>query len=90
MPLRVAAPRVAALPVAGRLAAGRAYGTAGWRVTELNDQHAYLRLDADAALGPGDLVVLGISHPCTTLDRWRALVVLDDDDHVIDLVHLFF
>ena len=81
------------LPVPLRVA-GRApepeCDTAGWQVTELNDQHAYLRMDADAALGPGDLVVLGISHPCTTLDRWRALVVLDDDDHVIDIVHLFF
>jgi len=77
------------LPVPLRVA-GRECDTASWRVTELNDQHAYLRLDAGAALGPGDLVVLGISHPCTTLDRWRALVVLDDDDHVIDMVHLFF
>jgi D-serine dehydratase len=59
-------------------------------ITELNDQHAYLRLDADAALGPGDVVGLGISHPCTTLDKWRVLVVLDDDDMVIDIVHAFF
>jgi D-serine deaminase-like pyridoxal phosphate-dependent protein len=58
-------------------------------VTELYDQHAYLRLDADAALGPGDVVSLGISHPCTTLDKWRVLVVLDDDDVVIDIVHAF-
>ena len=60
------------------------------QITELNDQHAYLRLDADAALGPGDVVGLGISHPCTTLDKWRVLVVLNDDDVVIDIVHCFF
>jgi len=69
---------------------GSAASTAGWQVTELNDQHAYLRLDEDAALGPGDLVGLGISHPCTTLDKWRVLVVLNDDDLVIDIVHCFF
>jgi D-serine deaminase-like pyridoxal phosphate-dependent protein len=69
---------------------GSAASTAGWRVTDLNDQHAYLRLDADAALRPGDLVALGISHPCTTLDKWRVLVVLNDDDRVIDIVHAFF
>ena len=80
------------LPVPLRVVpgSGSAASTAGWSVTELNDQHAYLRLDAGAALGPGDLVVLGISHPCTTLDRWRVLPVLDDDGRVIDLVHLFF
>jgi D-serine dehydratase len=77
------------LPVPLRVL-GSAASTAGWTVTELNDQHAYLRLDADAALGPGDVVALGISHPCTTLDKWRVLVVLDDDDLVIDIVHAFF
>jgi D-serine dehydratase len=69
---------------------GRAADTTGWRITELNDQHAYLRLTDDAELGPGDVVGLGISHPCTTLDKWRVLVVLNDEDLVIDLVHAFF
>ncbi len=77
------------LPVPLRVL-GRAGGTAGWAVTELNDQHAYLRLGAGAELGSGDVVVLGISHPCTTLDKWRVLVVLNDDDLVIDTVHAFF
>jgi D-serine dehydratase len=77
------------LPVPVRVI-GSAASTAGWAVTKLNDQHAYLRLDEDAALGPGDLVGLGISHPCTTLDKWRVLVVLNDDDLVIDMVHCFF
>jgi D-serine dehydratase len=60
------------------------------RVTELNDQHAFLRLDPGTDLAPGDLVGLGISHPCTTLDKWRVIPVVDDDDHVIDMVHAFF
>jgi len=77
------------LPVPLRVV-GSTVSTAGWTVTELNDQHAYLRLDAGAALAPGDLVGLGISHPCTTLDKWRVLVVLNDDDRVIDIVHAFF
>jgi len=65
-------------------------GTDGWRVTDLNDQHAYLHLPEDAVLAPGDVVGLGISHPCTTLDKWRVLMVLNDDDRVIDAVHSFF
>ncbi len=59
-------------------------------VTELNDQHAYLRLAEGTALGPGDLVCLGISHPCTTLDKWRVIPVVSDDGRVIDTVHAFF
>ena len=77
------------LPVPLRVL-GSAASTAGWQVTGLNDQHAYLRLDADTPLAPGDLVGLGISHPCTTLDKWRVLAVLNDDDLVIDMVHAFF
>jgi D-serine deaminase-like pyridoxal phosphate-dependent protein len=69
---------------------GRAVSTAGWHLTELNDQHAYLRVDPGAALAPGDLIALGISHPCTTLDKWRVLVVVNDDEEVIDAVHAFF
>jgi D-serine deaminase-like pyridoxal phosphate-dependent protein len=69
---------------------GRETAGAGWAVTELNDQHAFLRVDPAAALAPGDVVALGISHPCTTLDKWRVLVVVNDDGTVIDAVHAFF
>jgi D-serine dehydratase len=77
------------LPVPLRVV-GSAVSTANWAVTELNDQHAYLRLDPADALSPGDLVGLGISHPCTTLDKWRVLVVVADDDTVTDVFHAFF
>jgi D-serine dehydratase len=56
----------------------------------LNDQHGYLRLRPDSDLAPGDLVGLGISHPCTTLDKWRVIPVVNDDDQVTDMVHAFF
>lgn len=59
-------------------------------MTELNDQPAYLRLDEGTAPGPGDLVGLGISRPRTTLDKWRVIEVVSDDDRVIDMVHAFF
>jgi D-serine dehydratase len=59
-------------------------------VFELNDQHAYLRVDPASSLALGDLVCLGISHPCTTLDKWRVIPVVADDDTVTDVVHAFF
>jgi D-serine deaminase-like pyridoxal phosphate-dependent protein len=72
--------------------AGRADTTpaAGMHVSAVDDQHAYLRLPADSALAPGDLVCMGISHPCTTFDKWRVIPVVDDDHHVIDAIHTFF
>jgi len=63
---------------------------ASWRIAQLSDQHAFLELPADAPLDPGDLVGLGISHPCTTLDKWRVIPVVSDDGLVTDVVHAFF
>ena len=78
------------VPLRARRRDGGAAALAGAEVTGLNDQHAYLRLDPGTALAPGDLVCLGISHPCTTLDKWRVIPVLDEEDRVIDAVHTFF
>jgi len=60
------------------------------QVTALNDQHAFLAVPDDSGLRPGDLVCLGISHPCTTFDKWRVIPVVDDTEHVTDVIHTFF
>ncbi|WP_332776369.1 amino acid deaminase [Polaromonas sp.] len=59
---------------------------ADWKVSGLNDQHAYLRGTGPehAALKVGDLVALGISHPCTTFDKWRWMPVVDENYTVCD------
>lgn len=59
-------------------------------VTALNDQHAFLALPPDSPLRIGDLVALGISHPCTTFDKWQLLYVVDDDYRVTSAVRTFF
>ncbi|MEU9017368.1 alanine racemase [Actinomadura sp. NPDC048394] len=63
----------------------------GARVTALNDQHAYLR---DASVEPGDIVRLGLSHPCTALDKWTLIPVVDDADAdhpaVTDYIRTYF
>jgi D-serine dehydratase len=53
---------------------------AHWQIKRLNDQHAYLHFDAGAVDAPprvGELVGLGISHPCTSFDKWRWLPLVD-------------
>jgi D-serine dehydratase len=60
------------------------------RIAALNDQHAWVDLPADDPLAVGDLVGCGISHPCTTLDKWRLVAVVDDSYRVVDAVHTFF
>ena len=73
-----------------RSADGQIRPATGLRVSQLNDQHAYVEVPAEFALAPGDLVGLGISHPCTTMDRWRYLVLLDGEERVLDVLSTFF
>ena len=59
----------------------------GWSVQKLNDQHAYLHLTSDTrGLKVGDRVCLGISHPCTTFDKWRWMAVVDEGYTVVDAI----
>jgi D-serine dehydratase len=75
------------LAVVARARRERVPAPADWAVTKLNDQHAYLKTGADAAgLRVGDRVCLGISHPCTTFDKWRWMPIVDDDYDVVDAI----
>ncbi|WP_137172591.1 amino acid deaminase [Massilia sp. HP4] len=63
-------------------------------IVKMNDQHAYLRLpEGDPlcdSLAVGDLVGCGISHPCTTFDKWPLLLAVDDDYTVRYALNTFF
>ncbi|MFD2796747.1 alanine racemase [Promicromonospora vindobonensis] len=65
---------------AGRL--GEARELAGVQVTALNDQHAYLSVEpvSEGGLRPGDVIGFGISHPCTTFDKYRTALVTRGDE----------
>jgi D-serine deaminase-like pyridoxal phosphate-dependent protein len=78
------------VPLWFRKPGGQLTPAAGSHVSALDDQHAYVRLPPGTDPAPGDLVCLGVSHPCTTFDKWRVIPVVDDGYHVIDAVHTFF
>ena len=79
------------VPFALRRRSGERLDVGGALVVErLNDQHAYGRVRSDVPIEPGDLVGFGISHPCTALDKWGVIPVLDEGDRVIDAVATFF
>ncbi|MGP7959297.1 alanine racemase [Sanguibacter sp. A247] len=68
-------------------------GISGWAVTKVDDQHAYLRHTAgppDAptptSLQPGQVITLGLSHPCTVFDKWRTAVLIGLDGRAIDVI----
>jgi D-serine deaminase-like pyridoxal phosphate-dependent protein len=63
-------------------------------VLQLNDQHAFVRVAPGSAVAVGDVVRLGLSHPCTAFDKWRTIAVVDTagavDPDVVDAVQTFF
>lgn len=59
-------------------------------VFRLDDQHAYAKVAAGFDLAVGEVVGCGISHPCTTFERWRAMPLVDQHFNVIGAVRTFF
>lgn len=78
----------------------------GAAITAINDQHCFMAYPSDFTVTPGDVVRLGLSHPCTAFDKWTIIPVLagsgNSDDStagdadntgdltVVDLIHTFF
>lgn len=78
------------LPLWRRPADGGARVALSARVVDLNDQHAFVDLPADEALAVGDWVGFGISHPCTAVDKWNLLLLLDERERIVDLLPTYF
>ncbi|MDX3456919.1 amino acid deaminase [Streptomyces sp. ME02-8801-2C] len=84
------------LPVAQvvrREGAGKGAGerpATGVTVTGLSDQHAWLHTDPGADLEVGDWLGLGLSHPCTSFDKWQLIPVAEADGTVVEYIRTFF
>ncbi|MBU9766895.1 amino acid deaminase [Mycobacterium sp. TNTM28] len=62
----------------------------GCSVVKLDDQHAYVQLTEPDQAPVGAWLPFGISHPCTTFDKWQLILVLNDEHRVIEFVRTFF
>ncbi|MFF7353266.1 amino acid deaminase [Streptomyces filipinensis] len=62
----------------------------GVTVTGLSDQHAWLRTEPGADVEVGDWIGLGLSHPCTSFDKWQLIPVAEADGTVVDYIRTFF
>lgn len=52
-------------------------------VVGVNDQHAFIRVDGSCSWQVGDVLSMGVSHPCGAFDRWRTLPLVDERRRVI-------
>ncbi|MFE2189049.1 amino acid deaminase [Streptomyces sp. NPDC059455] len=62
----------------------------GLTITALSDQHAWVSVADDTALEVGDWVALGLSHPCTSFDKWQLIPMAESDGTVTDYIRTFF
>ena len=63
---------------------------AGCSVRRVMDQHAMLAIPDGFDLRIGDVVSFGASHPCLTFDKWRQVLLVDDDLRVLEVMPTFF
>lgn len=59
-------------------------------IDHLNDQHGYLNYQEEEDVRIADVIGMGISHPCTTFDKWKLMPLVDDNYDVVEFIHTFF
>jgi D-serine deaminase-like pyridoxal phosphate-dependent protein len=69
---------------------GAEHPAAGITVTGLSDQHAWLRTTPEADLQVGDWIGMGLSHPCTSFDKWQLIPLVEADGTVVDYIRTYF
>lgn len=60
------------------------------KTTGIMDQHAMLKLEQGADVQPGDILVFSTSHPCLTFDKWKALLLVDEQYNVLQTLETAF
>jgi D-serine dehydratase len=62
----------------------------GCEIFASNDQHAYMRFPATVLVTVGDQIGLGVSHPCTTFDKWQILFLVNDAYDIVGALKTYF
>ncbi|MFE7118751.1 amino acid deaminase [Streptomyces sp. NPDC057654] len=62
----------------------------GIEVTALSDQHGWLTVADGVELEVGDWIGMGLSHPCTSFDKWQMIPLVEADGTVVDYIRTFF
>ncbi|MEU5537255.1 alanine racemase [Streptomyces sp. NPDC020362] len=69
---------------------GTEHPATGIEVTALSDQHLWLGTAPEADVEVGDWIGFGLSHPCTSFDKWQLIPVAEADGTVVDYIRTFF
>ncbi|WP_137993643.1 alanine racemase [Streptomyces vilmorinianum] len=69
---------------------GQVRPATGITVTALSDQHGWLETTPEAEIEVGDWLGMGLSHPCTSFDKWQLIPLVEADGTVVDYIRTFF
>lgn len=61
-----------------------------WKIFAMMDQHAFMSVPVDADIKIGDMLSFDISHPCLTFDKWRQLLLINEQFDVTGAVSTWF
>jgi len=61
-----------------------------WQLRAMMDQHAFLDIDAEDDLRVGDMIAFDISHPCLTFDKWRQVLLVDEQYQITGVAPTYF
>ncbi|KAG4071883.1 hypothetical protein HA402_006044 [Bradysia odoriphaga] len=59
-------------------------------IFKMMDQHTFLRIGDDDDFQVGDIVAFDIYHACTTMDKWRNVLMIDDEFNVRQILQSEF
>lgn len=69
---------------------GEQLSTEGIASVGIMDQHCMLHLAPGSDVQVGDILVFGTSHPCLTFDKWKTLLLVDDQYNVLEELDTLF
>ena len=61
-----------------------------WTITAMMDQHAFMSIPTGADIKVGDMLAFDISHPCLTFDKWRQVLLVNEQYQVTGAVQTLF
>lgn len=69
---------------------GERLSAEGTESVGIMDQHCMLRLEPGSDVQVGDILVFGTSHPCLTFDKWKTLLLVDEQYNVLEELDTLF
>jgi len=61
-----------------------------WFLSDLNDQHAFMKFPKEVCLSVGDIIISQVSHPCLTFDKWQEIALIDEEYNVLKMLKTHF